>query len=236
MRKLILAAGVAAMALGVGIPAVASPEFDAGYTAKFTTSKPSSSSGLRFSITFTDPGEEGGRPKQLRKAVILLHPGTRVDTSALTKCTASKEEIGSKGPAACPRASRVGVGEAAAFARPPNPPTKIEVDIVAINKAGKLALAFTTKDGNPITSTEGRYKGRTLTFSFPEGTAFNVSKLQLNLRAFTKGRGTRRERRYITSPRTCPRTKKWTNSAVFTFEDGTDATISSISRCRRPSS
>src|SRR5881409_1258721 len=102
----VLAVAVACAATAV---ALASPQFASTVTFTYSSEVPGSPSGFDSFATFSDPGEPGGKPKELFRIKVGFHPGTRIDTAALPRCRASNREVQLLGLHACPASSRLGI-------------------------------------------------------------------------------------------------------------------------------
>ena len=76
----LFAVAVACAAAGV---ALASPQFASTLAFTYSSEVPGSPSGFDSLATFSDPGEPGGKPKELVRIKVGFHPGTRIDTAAL---------------------------------------------------------------------------------------------------------------------------------------------------------
>jgi hypothetical protein len=76
-------------------------------------------SGFDSLATFSDPGEPGGKPKELIRIKVGFRPGTRIDTAALPRCRASDTDVRILGLRACPAPPRLGIvhAEGAYFPR-----------------------------------------------------------------------------------------------------------------------
>jgi hypothetical protein len=107
MRVLVGWLLVIALAAAGGV-AIASPQFSSTFALTFSAASVGSPSGLDLSATWSDPGAVNGVPKAVTKMKFVGHPGTRFDTSALPRCSASDEDIANLSIRACPRASKIG--------------------------------------------------------------------------------------------------------------------------------
>src|SRR4051794_23373767 len=55
------------------------------------------------------------QPPPVRRARLRFPRGTRFDTAAIPRCTATDVELATSGPAACPAKTRLGRGEASVY-------------------------------------------------------------------------------------------------------------------------
>ena len=102
-----LVLAVAFACAGAGV-AVASPQFALTLAFTYSSKVPGSPSGFDSLATFSDPGEPGGKPKELTRIKVGFHPGTRIDTAALPRCRASDKDVRMLGLRACPASTRLG--------------------------------------------------------------------------------------------------------------------------------
>src|SRR3954468_2598918 len=100
---LILCTGLAA-----GSAAYASSQFTSTFELAYLPSKTASSGGMETFMTWSDPGEMGGKPKRIIRIQFHFNPGTKIDTRALRQCKASDTDVRILGARACPKASRLG--------------------------------------------------------------------------------------------------------------------------------
>jgi hypothetical protein len=97
-----------AVGLGASTAALASPQFVSTFAGTYTAQTPSTSSGLDALATWSDPGEPGGKPKEVQKIKVIFNPGTKLDTRALPACKASAEDIAIHAVRACPAKTKLG--------------------------------------------------------------------------------------------------------------------------------
>ena len=103
----LLAVAVACGAAGV---ALASPQFASTLTFTYSSEVPGSPSGFDSLATFSDPGEPGGKPKELVRIKVGFHPGTRIDTAALPRLVEASDRHAPEylGLRACPGPRQLG--------------------------------------------------------------------------------------------------------------------------------
>src|SRR4051794_7899257 len=110
MKRMVRAIGLPAMlvvALGVPTSAGGSDQRDATLAAAFTPATGGSQAAVDLHMTWADSGEPDAKPQQVHKLLLAFPAGTRIDTGALARCTATDGQIRARGPSACPRASRL---------------------------------------------------------------------------------------------------------------------------------
>jgi hypothetical protein len=228
-----LAASVARGALAVG----RHESVDIGAT----TSVPNASTGFRYAARYHAAGDPHGDPPALRRLVIKLPAGTRIDTSVPGRCTASDAEIMLIGASACPPSSRVGSGQATA-------------KVVGLGTGTYDTVLYNARDqqievvesGNQVVGVVHTYvHGTTLDGPVPTcitggqppaGCPFDEVTLLANHLAsvpISGGKGAGR-RNYATTPKTCPRSGRWSGSVTFYYADGSVDTVGGYQPCRRP--
>jgi hypothetical protein len=219
--KLFVGLLLASMALIAAGAAVASPQFSATFGLTYLSHTPGAPSGQVPLMTWTDPGAPAEVPKTIEKIELTFHPGTRFDTSALARCHASDDEIKSKGPSACPKASTLGTGHTTAVL---SSGSEFVTDVTLFNARGEI-IVLVALNGTPVTEFRDRVKGRTITIEpvLPAGVALKRLKLHIG-----------RHSTYMTNPPSCPRSRKWITKARFTYVDGSSQTLRDSSPCKRP--
>src|ERR1700712_3689217 len=91
---ILLACGIV---LALASAALASPKFSASFRMTYLTERPGAPTGQAPLMTWSDPGAPKDVPKPIKRIDMTFHPGTSFDTSALTRCQASDDEIKLKG-------------------------------------------------------------------------------------------------------------------------------------------
>src|SRR3954447_19035717 len=104
--------------------------------AAFTPSIGHAGAAVDLHMTWADPGEPNAKPQQVRKLTLAFPAGTRIDTSAFTRCKASDAQVKAKGPSACPRASRLATGNSVASTGS----SEIHADVVLINAPREIIV------------------------------------------------------------------------------------------------
>jgi hypothetical protein len=206
----------------------------------FDEPRPGHSTGLRLAIDYVDPSAPDGKPPAVQKVVTRLAAGTRVDTSVPEACTASDAALMAEGAAACPPGSRVGGGEIALDTGVPGPGRISENDATLLNNGTELVFLLESKRDPPSrTVSRATVEGTTITSEVPPVPGgppdgfLAIKRVRLAVQARSVGQGPGR-RDYVTTPRECPASGAWTNTATFTYRDGVSQTVSTRSACRRP--
>jgi hypothetical protein len=240
MRCAALICGGALVALALG-PASASaiPASGPRETVDVwsTTTKPNASASLGYAARYHAENDPKGDPPALRRLVIQLPPGTRIDTSVPARCTASDEEIEFAGESACPPAARIGGGEVTvrvAGLGTRTYPTVIynaDHDMLELVKDGERVIAVvhtyvrgTTLDGPVPTCLTGGNP--------PDGCPFDQLTLLANHLQIDPVRVNGRN--YGTTPPKCPKSLRWRAPVTLYYGDGSVDTVTPESPCKRP--
>jgi hypothetical protein len=233
VRRLI-ACGVTLLVGGASAAAALGASEATSYSVKHTVKAAGASTGIKFEVGFGDPAAPNGLPSGLQSFKIKLHKGTKIDAAAAPQCVVSAEDLMSEGAAACPAATRIGTGTASATSAAGQ---TITVDAVIFNeKLGKRnAFLFVfVLNGAYVTAFDAPVKGNTISASGLTGALPG----ELVVTRFTGSIGKRSSRRgnhrhnLITTPAKCPKSRKWTNTANFTFVNGNRDTGSNTSACK----
>jgi hypothetical protein len=220
----LLAAAVVCGAAGV---ALASPQFASTLSFTYSSKVAGSPSGFDSLATFSDPGEPGGKPKELIKIRVRFHPGTRIDTAALPRCRASDTEVRILGLRACPASTRLGIVHAEGVIS-----TGLRFNPTGhLFNARRAIIVVATVDGRYVTSFRDDLTRDTLTVNFriPRGISFTSFKPHIP-RHFRKRAGTRRA--YIRTPPSCPPGGTWTTNVVFFYRDGSNQKLTAPTPCK----
>jgi hypothetical protein len=228
-RKLQVMAAVALLAAGT---ASATTGKRADFSLGFATKSRGAPTALVLHVVYKAAGDPNGKPSPIRKVVVRAPSGTRFHTGAVPKCEASDEELQAQGSGACPVASRIGAGKLTAdtgFGPPIDP---VAGDLTLFN-SGTAIIEVVTAPGTDRVLGIDRLKiaGSTLTGN-PPATPGGPPDGETAVRQidFTIERATG----YVTTPRTCPRSRRWVASGTFGFADGAEETVRSRAACKRP--
>lgn len=202
----------------------------------WTTDLPATPTGYTFTGSYHAAGDPNGDPPYMRGMTFVLPRGMRYDTSVPDRCTASDLELTLRGLAACPPDSRLGGGTVRTkflgF------PSSLEVDVV--NNRGEMIMIIRSPGLHSVS--RGEIRRRTVSFRSP--TCFPSlsppgcpvdTALQLGssvvVPPYVRGSGDDL-RSYATTPRRCPRSRRWRTRIRFWWADGTRETLASDHPCR----
>jgi hypothetical protein len=204
--------------------ALASPQFSASFDLTYLSRTPGAPSGQVPFITWTDPGAPAEVPKTIKRIDFRFHKGTRFDTSALPRCHATDALIKSKGSSACPAASKLGSGHTTGVF---GNGSEFVTDVTLFNARGQI-IVLVFLQGTLVTEFRDRVQGRTITIEPVLPGGVSLKRLKLHIGRHSTGRRT-----YMRNPPTCPRSRKWTTVATFTYVDGSSQTLHDSSPCKR---
>jgi hypothetical protein len=209
-------------------------------TLASTTTRPGASSGFAYAARYHAAHNPDGDPPALRRLVFKLPRGSRIDTTVVPRCTATDTELKLAGEGACPVKARIGAGAATIKGIGLGSTTYKTViynapnDMMELVKSGNKVIAVahtyihgTTLDGPVPTCVSGGNP--------PDGCPFDQIRLDANhlrVRAISVGHG-RAQRRYGTTPRTCPRrTRRWRARIAVHYADGSIDRLVTRGRCK----
>jgi hypothetical protein len=248
VRKSLIGAGVGVICLAFAAVALATgtQQF---FTFKFATPKVGKATTLSVDLHSTDPTNTAHNkaPDPARRVVIGLPKGANLDQKAAPQCTASANTLNSN-PNACPSNTIVATGTAsanstfAAFG-------EIQATVTGYNATGKKLLLYVQPaPGAPaqpfvieLAVTGSKNSGFKLSSNppplcLPPGTPANgcsngeavLDKLILNTKSKKSGKHV-----LVTTPATCPKSKKWTATAVITFKTDGPKSYSATTPCHK---
>jgi hypothetical protein len=241
----IFGGAVVALCLGWLGPAAASalPASGAHETVDISssTTRPSTSAALGYAARYHSATDPSGDPPALRRLVIELPAGTRIDTSVPGRCTATDSQIQFEGESACPPSARIGTGQATAKILGLGTAT---FDTVIYNAKDEMLELI--KSGGRVLSVVHTYvHGRTLDGPIPTclaggqppaGCPFDqVTLLANHLQVFpvSVGRGTA-QRNYGTTPPSCPPSGRWQAPVTLYYGDRSVDRVTPEAPCTQP--
>jgi hypothetical protein len=169
LRKSLIAAGAASLALGVaGMAYAQNPAPKITATAKLSPSKAGTkskpkASGVTLSVT-NDPASKTTAAK-----IAISFPGTlKLSTKGLTQCTKSDDEI-LAGPTKACKGSIAGKGTASAILNPTSAtPAPLNFKVTPIVGKNEILFYLEQSPGNVKAVLHGKISGKKLTISIPD--------------------------------------------------------------------
>ncbi|MEA2271831.1 MAG: hypothetical protein QOI98_539 [Solirubrobacteraceae bacterium] len=208
-------------------------------SVKFSSPEPGVSTGVEWWIDYRNPDDRAAKPPAVAETIAAFPPGSRIDTSAPVQCKASDAELTLDGPSACPTRSRVATGKLdvdtgslsdAVF------PRVLHNHVTNFNNAAE-SIIFTQSTNMPgaqtRTVTRARVRGNTITTDVPPlpGTPPPDPYLALKRFRLFVAPLTRAGASYVTTPASCPRSRKWIFTLTFVYRDGVRQVVTSASPC-----
>ena len=235
-RPVVLGATSIAIALAFGASAAG-----AGASAKLvadlqlTTHEPGRPSGGKLHIVWPDAGRSG-KPKPEKWGVFHLPAGTRVDEAAIPACTASDTELKARGGAACPAGSALGPGHVDFVTGIGNPVDPFATDNHWYHGPKQLIGLFHVRGTTNPTLAVNRVEIRGASFiarpalppGFPPGEKTVPKESYQLIHRLVTSRGA-----FITTPPTCPRSRRWVARSAVGYDDGTVQRTTTVTRCTR---
>ena len=227
----ILAAAAASIAWQ---SAAAEPTATVQYRDAFTTKKPGKPTGRIFYDEFFNARDRSAKPPPVLHFHFQLPRGSRFNWRAVPICTASDAELTAQGPSACPAGSKVGT-EVWTFDTGVPDHRIVTNDITFLNNKNELIILNRERATGTRVVVRGKLGRDTVDFDTlplpgtpPDGGANKREDAKYPVSIGPTGKA------WLTTPRTCPRSRKWTFRVDYTFRNGEKVTRTSKSPCKRP--
>jgi hypothetical protein len=166
-------------------------------------------------MTWSDPGEPGGKPKEIQRVTLRFHSGTRFDTSALPICRASDAKVRRRGPSACPASTRLGSVQTESVI---GTGQRYNAKVFLFN-ARRQIIVVVTIGGRLITEFRDDVRGGSITINLAIPRGIALTTLHVEIPSHLRKRG-RKRTTYMRTPRVCPDSGTWTTSATYSYRDG----------------
>jgi hypothetical protein len=231
MARVALGLSCAAVMCVVAAIAIASPQFVSTFAGTYAAQTPKSSSGFDALATWADPGEPGGKPKEIQKIKVVFAPGARLDTRALPACTASAEDVANLAVRACPAKTKLGEvrgqGVYAGGAAPFN------TFATLFNAKRQIIVVVTLDDakGRLLTNFRDDVLRSSITINLKIGKGISLVRFQAHVPPHTRKRGKKRTA-YFTTPPSCPPSGAWPTTMIFSYRDGSSDQHTATTPCR----
>jgi hypothetical protein len=226
------------------VSAAVAPAVDSPYqTSRYTLSQPRTArpTAEHFQFDYVNPDDSSAKPPAVTRVVTVLPPGARYDTSVPGSCTAGDEELTVMGGAACPADSAIGGGVVTVDTGVPGPGRIVTADVEFFNNAedpdGEFIYVNTVRDSGARTLIRADVTDRRtitdvdmLPGAPPDGGAIDTVDVTVAKVVRTVD-GARRA--YITTPRRCPRSRRWVAKVRFSYGEDYSQTVATPNRCRR---
>ena len=219
------------LAGAAGGVAVASPQFTSTFVGSYSSQVPGKPAGFDAFATWSDPGEPGGKPKEIQRIKVQFSPGGRLDTRALPTCNASAEDIAIKAVRACPAKTKVGEVHGQGVYAGSTAPFNTFATLFNAKRQIIVVVTLDNATGRLLTDFRDDVEKESVTVNLKVGHGISLVRFQAHVPKHVRKRG-RKRRSYFTTPPTCPAAGTWTNSVVFSYRDGTSDQHSATTPCK----
>jgi hypothetical protein len=211
--------------------ALASPQFVSTFAGTYTAQTPGSSSGLDALSTWTDPGEPGGKPKEVQKIKVVFAPGTKLDTRALPVCNASAEDIANFAVRACPGKTKLGEVRGQGVYAGGGAPFNTFATLFNAKRQIIVVVTLDNPKGRLLTTFRDDVERSSITINLKIGRGISLVRFQAHVPPHSRKRGKKR-RVYFRTPPSCPPTGVWTTTVIFSYRDASSDQHSGSTPCR----
>lgn len=219
-----------AVGLVASTAALASPQFVSTFAGTYTAQTPSTPSGFDALATWSDPGEAGGKPKEVDRIKVSFAPGGRLDTRALPTCNATAEDIANLAVRACPAKTKLGEvhGQGVYAGGPP-----FNTYATLFNAKGQIIVVVTLDNakGRLLTDFRDDVRRSSITVNLKIGRGISLIRFQAHVPVHSRKLGGKR-RVYFRTPPSCPASGSWTTTVVLSYRDGTSDQHTAASPCK----
>lgn len=223
--------GLVAVVCTAGGVAVASPQFSSTFAGTYSSQLPDTPAGFDALATWSDPGEPGGKPKEIQKIKVVFEPGAKLDTTALPTCNASAEDIAIKAVRACPAKAKLGEVHGQGVYAGSTAPFNTLATLFNAKRQIIVVVTLDNAKGRLLTDFRDDVKKSSVTVNLKIGHGISLVRFQAHVPKHVRKVG-RNRKSYFTTPRTCPAGGAWTNTVVFSYRDGTSDQHSAPTPCR----
>ena len=206
-------------------------------TVVFTEKATAAPTGATVKIRYRDAGNAEGKPPAVQRIVTSFAPGTVIDTAVPDTCGASDARLMSEGRAACAPGSVVGGGAVTLDTGAPGA-RFVENELTLLNNAGELIMLTEVRGSSPPTRAvvRGKVMANTIVSEIPpvpgggpdgftaiRDVDFKVSSISNRVGGTVRA--------YLSTPASCPGTRRFANAFTFTYRDGVAQDVPSPSAC-----
>ena len=230
--------GVATLVGGgaIGVAPAGADSTPAGdFSFRLFSSRPGTAAGLEFRQLYKNPQDANAKPSPVRRFLFAAPEGLSFDGSAMPRCQATDEQFQLIGRAACPPASVVGTGFITVLTGAPGE-APFPADATVFNSGDGIIELFTMRGtGSFLAIERPKFRGRsafedTDIAVTPGGPPDGMSAAREAYLRFPLSRGPG-GKSFITTPATCPSTKRWTARFEWANADGTSHRNKHDMRC-----
>jgi hypothetical protein len=209
----------------------ASPQFASTFAGSYSNQVPGKPAGFDALATWSDPGEPGGKPKEIRRIRVQFEKGSKLDTRALPTCNASAEDIAVKAVRACPARAKLGEVHTQGVYAGSTAPFNSFATLFNAKRQIIVVVTLDSPRGRLLTDFRDDVAKDSITVHLKIGRGISLVRFQAHVPAHVRKQGGKR-RSYFTTPPTCPAGGAWTNTVIFSYRDGTSDQHSATTPCR----
>ena len=228
--KLVGAVAVALACTGAADGAVAQ-QARVEYGDTFTTQAVGAPTGRTFDAKIFDAADPAAKPPPLSHVRYEMPVGSRFNTDAVPKCTASDAQIVAEGASACDPASKVGAGVVLIDSGFPEPNRLLTEDFTVFNGSGDVIAMSQDRGNGARLVLHAKVSERAIDLDVPPlpGTPPDGGANRQEHFDYTAATGPGGA--FLTTPPTCPADGAWVLRATWTFRNGEKVTRESRSPC-----
>jgi hypothetical protein len=193
---------------------------------KYSSTTPGSPAGLDGLGTWSDPGEPFGKPKEVTRIKVIGAPGLRLDTSALPVCKATDAEVQRRALRACPASTKLGTVNGEAVISTGNPFNPVAT---LFNGKRKIIVAVMLGD-RLLTNFRDDVGRRSVTVNLKILPGISLTRFEPHIPRHFRKVGKKRKA-YLRTPPSCPSSGVWITTAIFTYRDGSQQTLTAPTPC-----
>ena len=224
------AAVVLLAVLAAAVPVSASPQFASTFQGAYFSQKPGTASGFEALASWSDPGEPGGKPKQVSRIRVDFAPGGRLNTAALPVCRASDLDVQVRSVRACPRRTVLGSVRGQGV-YPGSTPFNTYATLFNARRQIIVVVTLDNPHGRLLTNFRDDVRRSSIVVNLKIPGSISLIRFHAVVAAHTR-RSHGRRLSYFTTPRTCPPAGAWVNTVTFSYKDGSSDTHPSATPCR----
>jgi hypothetical protein len=222
----------AAIGLTASATALGSPQFVSTFSGTYIAQTPSTPSGFDALATWSDPGEPGGKPKEVDKIKVAFPPGSKLDTTALPTCNASAEDIANLAVRACPAKTKLGEVHGLGVYAGSTAPFKTFATLFNAKRQIIVVVTLDNAKGRLLTDFRDDVRRSSITVNLKVGRGISLIRFQAHVPTHFRKRG-RKRKAYFRTPPSCPASGAWTTTVTLSYRDGSIDQHTAPSPCKR---
>jgi hypothetical protein len=211
--------------------ALGSTQFASTFEGRYLVQMPRTASGFEALATWSDPGEPGGKPKELSRIKVDFAPGGRLNTAALPTCKASDVDVQIQSVRACPRNTIVGTVRGQGL-YPGSTPFNTYATLFNARRKIIVVVTLDSRKGRLLTNFRDDVRRSSITVNLKVPGHISLIRFHAVVPSHSRKLNGKRQN-YFTTPPACPASGAWTNTATFSYEDGSSDSHSVTTPCTK---